>query len=98
LALAFAARPATVLGMNGTALQHSVGREGLAEKSGESCRHIRGSVWTCNRHDDQFSGTVSYHVTVDGVGCREADRFGPPGEGSKKHISGCVTLLAYLFD
>jgi hypothetical protein len=64
---------------------------------GRSCRHIGSSVWTCNRHDDQFSGTVSYRVTIDGLGCWDADRFGPPGEGSEKHLSGCVTILAYLF-
>jgi hypothetical protein len=98
LALAFfAARPTTLLGVSGSALKLSVGGAGLPGESGGSCRHIGGSVWTCSRPDEQFSGTVSYRVTVDGLGCWSADRFGPPGEGSKKHLSGCVTILAYLF-
>jgi hypothetical protein len=98
LALAFlAARPTTLLGVSGSALAESVGGSGMSPAGIEGCRHISGSAWACSRHDEQFSGTVSYRVTVDDLGCWDADRFGPPGEGSKKHLSGCVTILAYLF-
>ena len=98
LALAFfTARPTALLGVSRGALGYSVGGGGMG-LPGEAggCRRIGGSAWTCTRHDKQFSSTVSYHVTVDGLGCWDADRFGPPGEGSEKHLSGCVTILAYL--
>jgi hypothetical protein len=98
LALAFfSARPTSLLGVSGSALAYSVGGSGIGPGTEGSCRHVGGSAWACSRHDDQFSSTVSYHVTVDGLGCWNADRFGPPGEGSKKHLSGCVTILSYLF-
>jgi hypothetical protein len=93
----FSARPTSLLGVSGSALAYSIGGSGLVPGAEGSCRHISGSAWACSRHDDQFSSTVSYHVTVDGLGCWDANRFGPPGEGSKKHLSGCVTILSYLF-
>jgi hypothetical protein len=98
LALAFlAARPTSLFGVSSSALAYSVGGSGIGPGTEGGCRQLSGSAWTCSRHDDQFSSTVSYHVTVDGMGCWDADRFGPPGEGSKKHLSGCVTILSYLF-
>lgn len=98
LALAFlSVRPTCLLGVSGSALAYSVGGSGMGPGTEGACRRVSGPVWACSRHDDQFSGTVSYHVTVDGLGCWNADRFGPPGEGSKKHLSGCVTILSYLF-
>lgn len=93
----FSARPTSLLGVSGSALAYSVGGSAKIPGAEGSCRHISGSTWACSRHDDQFSSTVSYHVTVDGLGCWDADRFGPPGEGSKKHLSGCMTILSYLF-
>jgi hypothetical protein len=98
LALAFfAARPTALLGVSGAALGYSVGGSGIGPGTEGGCRHISGSAWACTRHDEQFSGTVSYHVTVNGLGCWDGDRGGLPGEGSKRHLSGCVTILAYLF-
>jgi hypothetical protein len=95
--LAFiAARPTALLGVSGAALDRSIGDSSSGDPTGP-CRHVGGSMWICSRHDDQFSGTVSYKVKVDDFGCWEAERFGSPGEGSDRHMSGCVTFLAYLF-
>lgn len=43
------------------------------------------------------SGTVSYRVAVNGVGCWTAVRTGGAGEGSRKRLSGCVNLLDVAF-
>jgi hypothetical protein len=96
LLLAFAWRPAPILGMDGKALQGSVGGSLFGPEIG-SCRHLQNGEWMCQHYDDQFSGTIGYRVSVDSVGCWQGDRVGPPGEGSRKHLSGCVTLLSYLF-
>lgn len=81
------ARPTMVLGVDGHALQNSVGGLFVGGGCDQSAR-----TWSCRRYDDQFSGTVSYRVSVNRLGCWKAIRVRPPGEGSKKRISGCVTV------
>jgi hypothetical protein len=88
-------RPARVLGMNGEALESSVGNGSLLGGP-RSCGHWRDGSWMCSRWDDQLSGTVSYRVEVDGFGCWHARRVGPVGEGSPARLSGCVELGNYL--
>jgi hypothetical protein len=93
---AFGARPAPVLGMNGEALESSFGNGNYFLGGPESCGHRPDGSWRCSRWDSQFSGTVSYRVDVNGLGCWHAVRVGPPGEGSPARLSGCVHLGNYF--
>jgi hypothetical protein len=90
----FGARPSPVLGLNGGALQGSVGGA-LLDSHG--CRPQPGGAWMCSRYDEGGSGTVSYVVRANGLGCWHATRVGGPGEGSSQRLSGCVTLYDYAF-
>lgn len=87
------ARPSAVLGVSGSALQNSV--DSLVGE--RSCSEEGERTWTCAAYDDQTSGTVSYRVRVKRLGCWSATRVGSPGEGSRKHLSGCITALDYVF-
>ena len=91
----FGARPAPVLGVNGEALESSIGN-GSFFGGPKSCGR-RAGVWTCGRWDSQLSGTVSYRVHLNGFGCWHAERVGPPGEGSPARLTGCVHLGNYFF-
>jgi hypothetical protein len=88
-------RPATVLGMNGEALESSVSNVRLLDAS-RSCGHRPDGSWMCTRWDEQLSGRVSYRVEVDGFGCWHARRVGSGGEGSPARLSGCVRLGNYI--
>ena len=92
--LLFSWRPSPVLGVNGGALQQSVG--GFLSPS-DSCDERWDGAWSCGRNDDQMSGSVEYRVEVDGLGCWNAIRVGSPGEGSRKNLSGCLTLFDFVF-
>jgi hypothetical protein len=92
----FGARPAPVLGLDGQALQRSVGSPGLPGETGSGCERQPDGTWRCLRHDEGFSGTVLYAVRVNGRGCWQADRVGSPGEGSPKRLRGCVTLVDFV--
>lgn len=92
----FGARPAAVFGVDGGSLQSSVGNDLLLDP-GRDCER-EGGAWTCWRWDNQSSGTVSYRVKANRFGCWSAVRVGYAGEeGSRKTISGCVTLYDFLF-
>ncbi len=89
----FAARPTPVLGVSGVALQRSVGGitfEGACERQGDR-------IWSCGRYDDGGSGTVEYRVSMRRSGCWTATRVGFSGEGSSKRLSGCVTIIDFVF-
>lgn len=94
-----AARPTPITGVDGKALQYSVGGGNLG-LSTEPCSHGGGGAWTCGVYDDGFSGTVSYEVEVGGLGCWTAVRAGWAGEGGPKQLSGCLTVWdqVRLFD
>lgn len=92
-----AARPSAVAGVDGEALESSVGNGGLPGFGLESCREIDGDTWSCSRWDNQMSGSIPYLVHINGLGCWKALRQGPAGEGSDKRLSGCVNVLDYLF-
>lgn len=85
------ARPTPVLGVDGKALQYSVGGGNLG-LSVEPCEQLGDGSWRCSRYDNQFSGTVAYRVKVNGLGCWQATRIGAPGEGSRRHLDGCLTV------
>jgi hypothetical protein len=91
----FGARPAPVLGLNGEALESSVGN--LSFLTGDRpCLHRPDGSWSCTHWDNQLSGVVSFRVEVDGLGCWHAIQVGPDGEGSSARLSGCVHLGNYL--
>jgi hypothetical protein len=90
------ARPAPILGLDGDVLQASVGNSRLVGL-GRPCDRAAAGVWACERWDNQSSGTVAYRVEADWKGCWRAVRLGSPGEGSRKRLSGCVTLVDYVF-
>jgi hypothetical protein len=92
----FGARPAPLLGLGGKALQRSVGNGNLLGGK-DACERATAGAWRCQRWDDGFSGTVSYRVKADWKGCWHATRVGPAGEGSPKQLSGCVSLVDYVF-
>lgn len=92
----FGARPAPVLGVNGVALQNSVG--GVFSLSNEERCQRKGKDWICGRYNGEVSGTVFYRVDVDGLGCWSGTRIGSPGEGVPKGISGCASLAGYVFN
>jgi hypothetical protein len=92
----FAARPTPILGVEGRPLQSSVGNSGFLSFPTTSCQHLRSDEWSCQRWDDQYSSTISYTVEVNRLGCWTATRTKFPGEGSAKHLSGCVTILDWV--
>lgn len=88
------ARPVPVLSLDGEALQASVGGGTLGDGSCDPAPH--GS-WLCDRWDNGGSGAVRYRVRADWKGCWHAVRVSPSGEGSPKRLSGCVSLVDYVF-
>lgn len=90
------ARPTPILGLDGAALQSSVGSTGVS--GGKTCEREGGGNWTCLRHDEEFSGTVPYRVHVNGLGCWHATLLvRPDRETGPKNLSGCVGLFDYVF-
>jgi hypothetical protein len=87
----FAAYPSPILGVDGKALEYSVGGPSL-----DPCRKMAQNTWSCSSWDRQSSGTVDYRVTVDDLGCWTARRIGQPGEGSRKRLSGCITIRDHI--
>lgn len=85
----FAARPATLLSMNGNALEQSVG---AALHTSSPCDHLTGATWECLAPDPQLLSVTNLRVTVDSFGCWTAVR----SEGGTERRSGCVTIVDYL--
>jgi hypothetical protein len=93
----FAARPAPILGVNGSALGASLPHRGgdvlSIDPSLGPCQRS-GTGWTCSLYDREGSGgTLEYRVQMHGRGCWTAvpTRFGGWGK-----LSGCMTIFAYL--
>jgi hypothetical protein len=92
----FGARPAPLLGMDGRVLQNSVG--GTFSSIGEPERCDRkGDAWICGRYNTVSSGSVFYRVRLQGRGCWKATLVGPGWEGVPKKLSGCASLVDYVF-
>jgi len=90
------ARPTPILGIDGAALQSSLGTTGISREGG-SCEREGGGNWTCLRHDEEFSSTVPYRVHVNGLGCWHAKLLVPPDrETGPKDLSGCIGLFDYV--
>lgn len=87
-----ASRPAPIVGVHGKALQYSLGGGNLGS-SMAPCDPAGNGIWSCQRYDDGFSGTVPYEVKIDGLGCWRGVRVGSaPAEGAEKRLSGCITV------
>jgi hypothetical protein len=91
----FGARPTPVLGIDGGALQSSVGGLDIFSLEPESCNREAGD-WICFLYESASSGSTSYRVQVDGLGCWKATRIGPSHENPKR-LSGCASLVNYVF-
>jgi hypothetical protein len=85
--LAFCWRPATILGVDGDALAHSVG--------GLRCKDTGDGRWQCSIDDPQNSSAVDYAVDTRSFGCWDATRKDqrPPGGRYPKRLSGCISLI-----
>jgi hypothetical protein len=97
LLAAFAYRPATVIGVHGEALAHSV--RGSRDLVGHSrCVDVGNGRWRCQIMDAQENGAVPYVVTTSGpFGCWSARRAGPAGDGgTPKRKSGCIDAVDVL--
>jgi hypothetical protein len=92
----FAARPAPLLGISGSALQYDVGGI-LSFRDG--CHKNEDGSWTCFLYDDAVSGDRPYRVTVDSLGCWDAE-IPPEDRGGVRYTdpgdSGCLTIFSYL--
>ena len=91
------ARPSPLLGLDGRALQSSVGNKVPYLPEPDPCERQADGSWMCTRWDAGFSGTVGYEVRADRLGCWEAERATFSGEGSPKELSGCVSLVDFVF-
>lgn len=85
-----AARPTSVLGVDGTALGNSVD-DGVLVGSGD-CTRLRDDTWRCTTWNTSGGGTP-YRVEVDRFGCWTASRIGSRGE---RRSAGCVTIVDFL--
>jgi hypothetical protein len=95
LFLAFAYRPATIIGIDGDALAHDVGGGDLLD--GSHCQEGAGGHWYCVISDAQNSGASAYKVETHSYGCWDAERDGPGGEGgTPKQASGCLNLIDFV--
>ncbi len=91
----FTARPTPIIGVDGKALQYSVGGGSLLFDS-QPCPHEANDTWTCGVYNSAVSGTVTYRVRVGGLGCWTAIRSERVGVGSPRRLSGCLTAWDQL--
>jgi hypothetical protein len=90
--LAFCWRPATILGVDGDALSHSVGGGDLSNTNG--CRDRGDGRWECSVYEPQTSGAVDYAVDTHSFGCWDATREDQaPSRRYPKRLSGCINLI-----
>jgi hypothetical protein len=88
------ARPTPLIGVDGKALQYSVGGGLLFES--QPCPHNANGTWTCAVYDSSASSAVPYRVRVGGFGCWTAVRTAAIGTDSPKRLSGCLTAWDQL--
>ena len=94
----FAAYPSPILGVDGRSLEYSVGGASILDS--KPCRKKGDGMWTCLRWDSGGSSALTYRVKVDSLGCWTAERLGTSSEGSRRALSGCITIRDHirLFD
>lgn len=87
---AFAYRPATLIGVEGDALAHSVGGGDLLGAS--KCVEVDDGVWRCKILDRGGSRTTQYTVETRAFGCWDAV-YGRAHDGAPKQDSGCINAI-----
>ena len=95
--VAFAYRPAVVLGVKPKALADSLARE-MGEETGahDACDRIEGERWVCELADDDVSGAVKYRISVGSSGCWDARLTGRrPSRETPAETSGCLSIFDY---
>jgi hypothetical protein len=93
--LAFAYRPATVIGVHGDALAHSVGGGDLLGQS--HCDETTEGVWDCAIWDSGTSGAAEYRVETKSFGCWDAEPRRTGGRGkTPEQLSGCINAIDVL--
>jgi hypothetical protein len=88
---AFAYRPATIIGVNGDALAHSVGVGILEEPSG--CEQTDEGRWRCQLTFGSSSATAT--VVTKAFGCWDVIATRPAAGAAFREIetSGCITAF-----
>jgi hypothetical protein len=87
---AFAYRPATLIGVEGDALAHSVGGGSLLGAS--NCVEVDDDVWRCEILDYGGSRTTEYTVETRSFGCWDAV-YGRARDGAPNQESGCINAF-----
>jgi hypothetical protein len=87
----FASRPTPILGVDGSALQYSVG--GPLVPSALPCERLAADLYRCLAMDEEGSSTVSYEVKTRRLGCWTAIYVNARGSREPRtRFSGCVTI------
>ncbi len=90
-ALLFSARPTPVLGYNGDALFHSIGK---GDDSFDDCREA-GDGWICRITGDKADS--KYRIDTRWDGCWEGTHVaGPVNAYTPQNISGCIDIWDHL--
>ena len=93
LCAAFAFRPATIIGVDGDALAHSLGASAIDGPS--KCVEVSDDLWECQIL--QGSSGLTATVTTRAFGCWEAVGTGPTGEeGVPAGASGCINATDFV--
>jgi hypothetical protein len=84
-------RPATLFGVDSTALANSV--SGELEHSHAKCQSDGSGFWRCRVDGGNQSG-AEYAVTTHRFGCWTGTRLGrtKPGQAVRHSVSGCIGL------
>ncbi|MGH2963965.1 MAG: hypothetical protein ACRDMH_01105 [Solirubrobacterales bacterium] len=86
---AFCYRPATILGVDGDALSHSVGSGDL-----NGCKDGGDGRWECSMPANGGSSAVDYAVKTRSFGCWDATRVERASSRRfPKQLSGCINLI-----
>jgi hypothetical protein len=90
--LALAYRPATLFGVGGKSLAHSVASEMRSAGPLGGCHDRVGARWRCLVWDRGGSNGVPYEVETRRFGCWDARRLDPASSegGTPRVASGCI--------
>lgn len=94
-----ATRPTPIVGLDGRALDNSLGGDGPFYAS-TPCERLAGSEWRCGRYEPAVSGPMPYRVKVNWLGCWTATRELRKRSVGPVRYKGCVSVVdsfLYLF-
>jgi hypothetical protein len=83
------ARPTPLVGVDGKALQYSVGNSIFDH---DPCPHDADGSWTCSVPDSERSSSIPYRVRVDGLGCWTATSTFSTRDNPPRRLEGCITV------